>query len=115
ASAEGELELADSPGFDGELGASDARRIDRHGLICRIIDEGKPILGLELEVHAAVRAGIVVDSDWKGYAIALCQRDGKIEIHEEILKDLNAGIGAAESPFRCGGKHGHPPRGDGIG
>ncbi len=40
---------------------------------------------------------------------------GQIEIHEEVLKYLQARSRAAECAGSSGGQHGHAPRGNGVG
>ena len=62
-----------------------------------------------LQADVSVRAGVVVDGHRNRDAVALGERDWQIEIHEEILKDLQARSGAAQRAVRGGSHHRHAP------
>ena len=112
---EGELEFADARGGERELRSTHAARFSSDGFFRRVVIEREPVFPLELEADLAGLAGVVVNRDGERDLVALSERDGKIEIDEEVLKDLQARGGSAECAGGGGGEHGHAPRGDGVG
>ena len=75
----------------------------------------EPIVGLQAQADVAAGGRVVVDGHRDRNAVALRERDGQIEIGEEVLEDLDG------SMFRCRARrarwtpHRHAPGGDGIG
>ncbi len=59
---EGELELSDVSGFEGELGAANAAGIDGQGFGGGVVDQREPGVRLQLEADVALDVGIVVDA-----------------------------------------------------
>src|SRR5580700_7207723 len=68
-----------------------------------------------MQIDVSFRPGVVVDGDWNIHPVTLRERDGQIEIDEEILKDFETGGAAAERAMDGGRHHSHPPGGDRIG
>ena len=85
-----ELELADAVGVEGEARAADAAGFDGNSLLRAVVVQRVPIAGLEPEADFAGVAGVVIDGDGNRDAIALGQRDGQVQVHEEVLEDLEA-------------------------
>ena len=74
----------------------------------------KPAFGLQLKLHVARFVGVVVDRDRYRDSITLGDRDGKIEVDEEVLEHLQGGRCGAECAAASGRKHGHAPRRNGV-
>ncbi len=84
-------------------------------LVGGVVEEGEPVVWLELEADFSALAGVVVDGDGEGHAVALGESDGQVEVDEEVLEDFKAGCAGAEGAVLGGGEHGHAPGGDGVG
>ncbi len=88
---EREFELADALGVEGELRAADAAGFDRYGLLVVVVVQTKTTSsGCSLRLDLAGFAGVVVDRDRDGDTVALGERDGQVEVDEEVLEDLEA-------------------------
>ncbi len=115
-SGEREFEFADAFGVDGELRAADAAGVDGDGSCWAVSSTSEnQSSGLKFEGDVAACAGVVVDANRNGDAIALGEGDGQVEVDEEVLEDFEAGGAAAECAVLGGGEHGHAPGGDGVG
>ena len=116
AGGERELEFADAVGL--RVNCAPPTRPDSTGtrFFGGVVVEREPIGGLQAEELTSPRAaGVVVDGDRNGDAIALGEGDGQIEIDEEVLEDFEAGEAEPSAPRLRGGEHGHAPGGDGVG
>src|ERR1700688_2254466 len=82
------------------------------GFLPGVIHKREPITGFQLEMYVTFRIGVIVDGHRNRDLVALRQRDWEIEIHEKVLKDLEARSRRAEVTVLRGGQHGHTPRSD---
>ena len=84
---------------------SDAAGFQRHGLRGNIVGHGEPVGCLQLKVHVAPSARVVVDGHGDGHPVALSESHGQVWFDKEILKHLDAGCAAAQESAGRGGIH----------
>ena len=109
-----QFESPDALRLHGELRRAHAPRIHCHAFAGGVVHQREPVFLFQIQVDIPARRRIVVHGHRNRDEVALREGDRQIQVHKEILEDLQARYAAAQCTMCRRGHHRHAPRGYGI-